>query len=390
MTFPVSTFNRVWVRGRMVDLDKMALGESQYGAERDVIFTPNVSPPVLLSMSTGHIIAARPFSASPSPVDGYFAIQVPCTDDPDINPIDWTYTVQEPSGRVYPIEVSITTPILDNPDDPLHGERVIDLVSIAPASAPSGGTVQLVAGAPGPPGVSVTDADVDGAGHLLLSMSDFTTVDAGYVVGPEGPEGPQGDPGPQGEKGDPGDGSVNTVNGDPGPEIVLSAADVGAAPEVHTHGYSPLGHAHDYAEPTHTHDYAATSHTHSYAPIGHSHAIADVSGLQAALDAKASKALTTNTQTGSSYTLAASDGGGVVEMNNGSANAVTVPPNSSVPLPIGYITEVCQIGAGATTIAAGVGVTIRTPASLGLRARYSTVGLRKRGTDEWVASGDLT
>lgn len=36
-------------------------------------------------------------------------------------------------------------------------------------------------------------------------------------------------------KGDPGTGSVNSVNGDPGPDVVLDAADVGAAPAVHTH-----------------------------------------------------------------------------------------------------------------------------------------------------------
>ncbi|WP_405561929.1 hypothetical protein [Streptomyces sp. NBC_01180] len=42
--------------------------------------------------------------------------------------------------------------------------------------------------------------------------------------------GPQGIQGPQGPKGDPGTGSVSTVNGDPGPAVVLTAASVSAIP----------------------------------------------------------------------------------------------------------------------------------------------------------------
>lgn len=45
----------------------------------------------------------------------------------------------------------------------------------------------------------------------------------------------QGPEGPQGVKGDPGNGSVNSVNGDPGPDIVLDYTDVGAASAGHTH-----------------------------------------------------------------------------------------------------------------------------------------------------------
>lgn len=46
--------------------------------------------------------------------------------------------------------------------------------------------------------------------------------------GPPGPQGPTGPQGPQGPKGDPGDGSIVSVNGDTGPIVVLTAADVGA------------------------------------------------------------------------------------------------------------------------------------------------------------------
>lgn len=43
--------------------------------------------------------------------------------------------------------------------------------------------------------------------------------------GPPGPIGPAGPPGPQGP---PGDGTIVSVNGNTGPIVVLTAADVGA------------------------------------------------------------------------------------------------------------------------------------------------------------------
>lgn len=50
-------------------------------------------------------------------------------------------------------------------------------------------------------------------------------------AGPAGPQGPQGVPGPQGE---PGSGSLNSVNGDYGPDVTLDADDVGALPSSTT------------------------------------------------------------------------------------------------------------------------------------------------------------
>lgn len=42
-------------------------------------------------------------------------------------------------------------------------------------------------GLPGPTGVSITDAVVNGSGHLILTLSNGDTIDAGYIVGPPGP-----------------------------------------------------------------------------------------------------------------------------------------------------------------------------------------------------------
>lgn len=110
----------------------------------------------------------------------------------------------------------------------------------------------------------------------------------------------------------------------------------------------------------------------------------------AALEATAGAvAVTANTQTGTTYTLVLGDAGKVVEMNNASANVLTIPPNSSVAFPTGTVLEVCQYGAGQTTISPGSGVTLRPAGTLAARTQYSTVGLRKRGTNEWVLAGDL-
>jgi hypothetical protein len=92
--------------------------------------------------------------------------------------------------------------------------------------------------------------------------------------------------------------------------------------------------------------------------------------------------VTANTQTGTSYTLVLADAGKVVEMNNASSNTLTVPPNSSVAFPIGTLIGVYQMGAGATTVAQGSGVTVRNVGAVG--AQYKEVSLRKRATDEWV------
>lgn len=94
------------------------------------------------------------------------------------------------------------------------------------------------------------------------------------------------------------------------------------------------------------------------------------------------------TKTGS-HTLILADSGEVIEMNSASATTVTVPPNSSVAFPVGTVIEVFRYGTGTVTLQAGSGVTLLSPGgALALRVRYSSAGLRKRATDEWVVSGD--
>ena len=93
---------------------------------------------------------------------------------------------------------------------------------------------------------------------------------------------------------------------------------------------------------------------------------------------------------GGSYTLVLADRGKVVEQAVGSANNVTVPPNSSVAFPIGTEILIAQISAGQVTIVAGAGVTLRSSPGLKIAAIYGIASLIKRGTDEWYVSGNLT
>jgi len=96
-----------------------------------------------------------------------------------------------------------------------------------------------------------------------------------------------------------------------------------------------------------------------------------------------------NNQT-ASYTLVLADAGKLVEVNNASANTLTVPPNSSVAFAVGTQILVVQQGAGATTITAGAGVTLRSKDSnLAIDGQYASVALVKRATDEWYVTGAL-
>jgi hypothetical protein len=100
--------------------------------------------------------------------------------------------------------------------------------------------------------------------------------------------------------------------------------------------------------------------------------------------------LTLNAETGTTYTLALSDSGKFVTQTNAAAIATTIPPNSTVAFPIGTQVNLMQLGAGAITITAGAGVTLRSADSLVItNGQYSVATCVKIDTDEWVLIGNL-
>jgi ABC-type Fe3+-hydroxamate transport system substrate-binding protein len=127
-------------------------------------------------------------------------------------------------------------------------------------------------------------------------------------------------------------------------------------------------------------------------------AIAGLAGKAstASVAAKSDATRTINAQTGTSYTLALGDADDIVTMNNAAANTLTVPPNGTIAFPIGTVIDVVQIGAGATTITQGAGVTIDwndagTPGTgnKALNGQRASATLVKTGTDAWLLIGSL-
>jgi hypothetical protein len=104
----------------------------------------------------------------------------------------------------------------------------------------------------------------------------------------------------------------------------------------------------------------------------------------------ARKLIQTNRQA-ASYTLALTDLNQLVEINNASANTLTVPLNSSIAFVIGSKIDVVQYGAGQTTITAASGVTINSYlGALKIAGRYGACTLVKIGTNEWYCFGNLS
>jgi len=98
-------------------------------------------------------------------------------------------------------------------------------------------------------------------------------------------------------------------------------------------------------------------------------------------------AQTLNTQTGTSYSLLASDAGKLVTLSNASAITLTVP--SGLGLATGQRIDLAQLGAGQVTVTAS-GTTINSTPGLKLRAQYSAASLIVTGTNTFLLVGDLS
>ena len=108
--------------------------------------------------------------------------------------------------------------------------------------------------------------------------------------------------------------------------------------------------------------------------------------------APSSGAVTFNVQT-ASYTIQASDcnNNTWIRMNVAAPNNLTVPPDSAVSAAPGTVILFDQLGAGITTVVAGVGATVNQSRTLALSARYACGGLIKTEfANTWDAFGDFT
>jgi hypothetical protein len=104
--------------------------------------------------------------------------------------------------------------------------------------------------------------------------------------------------------------------------------------------------------------------------------------------------ITCNAQTGTAYTTVIGDANSCVTMNNAAANAVTIPPNSSVAYPVGTVLTFEQLGAGLTTITEGAGVTFcqwqggcsTGVAALATVAPYDIAQIKQTATNTWLVT----
>jgi hypothetical protein len=108
-----------------------------------------------------------------------------------------------------------------------------------------------------------------------------------------------------------------------------------------------------------------------------------------AFEAGLNETIPLNTQTGTTYTVAASDAGDLITLINSSPIAVTVPTNATIPFAIGTQITIAQGGTGKVTVAGAVGVTVNAADGyLSLRTQWSTGTLIKVDTNAWILIGD--
>jgi hypothetical protein len=100
--------------------------------------------------------------------------------------------------------------------------------------------------------------------------------------------------------------------------------------------------------------------------------------------------LAINAQTGTTYTFVAADAGKLITSSNGSAQTITIPPNSSVAFAVGTQIIVQNIGSANATLAQGSGVTIQSKDSnKEIDGQYAACTCIKTATDTWTLIGAL-
>jgi|GEM_PF-1636104 len=97
---------------------------------------------------------------------------------------------------------------------------------------------------------------------------------------------------------------------------------------------------------------------------------------------------TRNVQSGSTYSLAATDVGKLIEFTNTGSVVFTIPTNATVPFNVGDRIDVLLASTGSVTISPVAGVTVNAEGGLlTISSQWSKFTLIKRETDSWVVTG---
>jgi hypothetical protein len=108
------------------------------------------------------------------------------------------------------------------------------------------------------------------------------------------------------------------------------------------------------------------------------------------LAAKVDKATIPTLKSDTDYTISnQTDRYNRIEFDASTTITVTIPTNINDPWPIGSSCEIMQAGNGKITVVGQSGVTLRAPDNqFKTRVQWSTLILEKRGTNDWLVSGD--
>ena len=97
-----------------------------------------------------------------------------------------------------------------------------------------------------------------------------------------------------------------------------------------------------------------------------------------------------NAQTGTSYTITASDANKLITLTNASAISLVFPLDAAEDLPDNFACSIYQGGAGQVTLSIGGSGTIESSGSrVSLTGKGSAAAIWKRGSDDIVLIGDL-
>ncbi|WP_449352559.1 hypothetical protein [Streptomyces shaanxiensis] len=204
--------------------------------------------PSLITFPDSDVILGGPVTA-PLDAQGAFAVTIPATDAPGMNPTGWSYSVAEQlagvqMNRVYQVLLPAESPAVDiadlAPTDPTTPTYVAvrgdSAYEVAVKQGFAGTVAQWLASLIGPQGAK-GDA---GAKGVEGDDAYEVAVTAGYsgtrvqwlasLVGPKGDKGDRGDQGVAGTAGAPG--VVQSVNGISAAAVTLDAAAVHAVPDT--------------------------------------------------------------------------------------------------------------------------------------------------------------
>jgi len=95
-----------------------------------------------------------------------------------------------------------------------------------------------------------------------------------------------------------------------------------------------------------------------------------------------------NSQTGTTYTITATDESKLVLCDNANSISVTMPSDATENLAIGFIVHIHQDGVGQITLVPDSGVTLLYSASLRTRAQYSSLSAIKTAANAYKVVGD--